>query len=84
VTIDKFPYVIGRKEGDFVLPDDPRMTRQHARITVSGNQFFIEDLDTTNHTFMAGEQLTPRQPTRLSSPARVRLGPDTEVEFQTL
>jgi uncharacterized protein YegL len=84
VVIDKFPYVIGRKEGDFVLPNDARITRQHARITASGNQFFIEDLDTTNHTFMAGEQLPPGQPTRLSNPARVRFGPDTEVEFQTL
>jgi uncharacterized protein YegL len=84
VVIEKFPYVIGRREGDFILRDDPRMTHEHARITASGNQFFIEDLDTLNHTFMAGEQLTPRQPTRLSNPARVRFGPDTEVEFQAL
>jgi hypothetical protein len=31
-----------------------------------------------------GQQLDPLQPARLSNPARVRFGPDTEVEFQAL
>lgn len=83
VVIEQFPYVIGRKEGDLIL-SDKKMSGRHAKITVSGSQFFIEDLESTNHIFMAGEQLAPGQPTRLSSPARVRLGPDTEIEFQAL
>lgn len=83
VTIDKFPYVIGRTEGDFILPDG-KVSGKHARITVSGNQFFIEDLASKNHIFVMGEKLDPLQPVRLSNPARVRLGPDTEVEFQAL
>lgn len=83
VVIDKFPFVIGRKNGDFILPDS-KVSSSHAQITVSGNQFFIEDLDSTNHTFVMGEQLNARQPTRLSNPARVRFGPDTEVEFRVL
>ncbi len=83
VVIDKFPYVIGRKEGDFIL-SDKKVSGRHAQITVSGNQFFIEDLDSTNHTFVMGEKLAARQPARLSNPARVRFGPDTEVEFQAL
>jgi len=83
ITIDKFPYVIGRKEGDLILTDK-KVSGRHAQITVSGNQFFIEDLDSTNHTFVMGEMLNPRQPARLSNPARVRFGPDTEVELQAL
>lgn len=84
VVIDKFPYVIGRnKESDFILPD-VKVSGKHAKITVSGDQFFIEDLNSTNHTFVMGQQLDPLQPARLSNPARVRFGPDTEVEFQAL
>lgn len=83
VVLEKFPYVIGRREGDLILPDK-KMSGRHAQVTVSGNQFFIEDLSSMNHTFVVGEQLAPGQPTLLSSPVRVRFGPDTEVEFQAL
>ena len=64
-VINEFPYVIGRKEGNFTLPDDRRMSRKHAQITVRGNEFFIEDLESTNHTYLGGEKLEPRKPVRL-------------------
>lgn len=80
-TITQFPFVIGRKEGDFILSNDPRITRRHARITYAGGQFFIEDLATTNHTFLGGAELAPHTPVPLSPSCRVRLGPDTEIEF---
>lgn len=83
-VISQFPYVIGRKEGDFTLPDDQRMSRIHAQITAHGNEFFIEDLDSTNHTFVGGEKLEPRKPVRLKGATRVRFGPDTEVEIETI
>ncbi len=74
--IDRFPYIIGRTEGDFTLPNDPRMSGQHAKITTRGHEFYIEDLESKNHTFVVGEKLEPRQLVRLLNPARVRFGPD--------
>ncbi len=82
--ISEFPYIIGRNEGNFTLPDDKRMSRKHAQITAHGNEFFIEDLTSTNHTFLAGEKLEPGKPMRLKGAARVRFGPDTEVEIEAL
>jgi pSer/pThr/pTyr-binding forkhead associated (FHA) protein len=75
--------LVATRRAIFILPD-VKVSGKHAKITVSGDQFFIEDLNSTNHTFVMGQQLDPLQPARLSNPARVRFGPDTEVEFQAL
>ena len=59
-VINEFPYVIGRKEGNFTLPDDRRMSGRHAQITVRANEFFIEDLESTNHTYLGGKTGAPQ------------------------
>lgn len=85
VVIDKFPYVIGRnKESDFILPD-VKVSGKHAKITVSGNQFFIEDTEQHQPHFRDGPAIKyAPSPARPEQPAHVRFGPDTEVEFQAL
>ena len=83
-VINEFPYVIGRKEGNFTLPGDRRMSGKHAQITARGNEFFIEDLDSTNHTYLGSEKLEPGKLVRLKGATRVRFGPDTEVEIETI
>ena len=84
ITVEKFPFVIGRTEGDLVLKDDKRVSGKHARLTTSSNEFFIEDLGSTNHTYLAGKQLEPHSPQRLLGKLIVRLGPDTELEIETI
>jgi DNA-binding winged helix-turn-helix (wHTH) protein len=55
--------------------DDPRVSGRHARIVISGETATIEDLQSTNHTFVGGVQIT--SPHRLTSGDVVRLGGPT-------
>jgi DNA-binding winged helix-turn-helix (wHTH) protein len=52
--------------------DEPRVSGRHARIVVSGDAATIEDLESTNHTFIRGVRVT--SPTLLTSGDVIRLG----------
>jgi len=54
--------------------DEGGVSRRHARIFVQGTQVFIEDLNSTNYTYVNQQKLTPGQPHPLSNGDEVRLG----------
>ena len=54
--------------------DEGGVSRRHARIFVQGAQVFIEDLNSTNHTYVNQQRLTPGQPQALNSGDEVWLG----------
>jgi class 3 adenylate cyclase/pSer/pThr/pTyr-binding forkhead associated (FHA) protein len=41
----------GRSKGTYTFPDDPYLSTVHARIRLQENQYFLEDLGSTNGTF---------------------------------
>lgn len=82
VVVDSFPYVIGRKEGNLVLPDDNRISRRHLSIVRQNNTFLLQDLQSTNHTYINGRQLQPGESVPLTGATKVRLGPDTEIQIE--
>ena len=53
--------VLGRSKGTFTFPDDPYMSRSHARLTHRGEDFFLEDLGSRNgtHLKVRGEAPVP-------------------------
>lgn len=53
--------LIGREEGLEIALQDPESSRRHARISWQGDQFVIEDLGSTNGTFVNGVQITMPQ-----------------------
>jgi len=53
--------VIGREEGLDIALQDPESSRRHARVSWQGDQFVIEDLGSTNGTFVNGVQITMPQ-----------------------
>ncbi|MCM1543639.1 MAG: FHA domain-containing protein, partial [Blautia sp.] len=63
--------VIGRASSDEKCPDVAfpgefkRIGRQHARIERRGNDLFIIDLGSANHTMLNGQVLVPNQPYQL-------------------
>lgn len=58
-----------------------RVSRRHARIIVQNNQYLIEDLNSSNGTFINNQvRLVPRQPHQLNSGDEVRLG-ETRLKF---
>jgi len=54
--------------------DEGGVSRQHARILIQGENFFIEDLNSTNFTFLNQQKLPPRQPQALNGGDEIRLG----------
>jgi len=54
--------------------DEAGVSRRHCKITLQGTQFSIEDLDTTNFTFVNKQKLTAKTPQPLNHGDEVRLG----------
>jgi len=52
---------MGREEGIDIVLQDPESSRQHARVAWQGGQFIVEDLGSTNGTFVNGIQITAPQ-----------------------
>lgn len=52
------PVLIGREEGDVVLKQDTAMSWSHARITFEEGSYWIEDLNSTNGTWVNRHRLT--------------------------
>jgi hypothetical protein len=50
------------------------VSRRHARIIIRGGSLFIEDLNSTNHTYVNRRKLAPGQPHPLASGDEVQLG----------
>jgi len=70
--------VIGRQDADLVL-EDPEVSRRHAVLRRSGQSVVIEDLDSTNGTFVKGERI--RKPITVGPGDQVRVGRTTlEIE----
>ena len=55
---------------ELAISDDPDLSRRHARIFWNGSSWMLEDLDSSNGTFI-GEFQTAR---RLSGPAAIKDG----------
>jgi len=54
--------------------DEGGVSRRHARIFVQGTQTLIEDLNSTNYTYVNQQRLTPGQPHPLNDGDEVRFG----------
>ena len=65
------PILLGRaQEATLVLEDDYASGR-HARLFPQGSRWFIEDLGSTNGTYLADQQLTRALPVDLGVPVRI-------------
>lgn len=64
--------VVGRASDAEVWLDAPSVSRNHARITVSGQDATVEDLESKNGTFVGGDRITT--PCRLADGDQIRLG----------
>ena len=70
---------LGRADSADVMVDDPFASSAHARIFSRGDFMFIEDMGSTNGTYLNGRQLKTAE--RLKTADSVRIG-DTEYRYQ--
>jgi diguanylate cyclase (GGDEF)-like protein len=78
-SIDADEIVLGRGHGCEVRVEDSALSRKHCLIRKKADGFFIEDLGSTNGTFVDGEAVS--QPRRLEDGARIQMGRDTVLKF---
>jgi pSer/pThr/pTyr-binding forkhead associated (FHA) protein len=66
------PVLIGRGTDAAIRLDDDYVSTRHARIAASGDQWFVEDLGSTNGTYVGTVRIT--QPTTITIGTQVRIG----------
>lgn len=66
------PLLIGRGNDAAIKLDDDYVSTRHARVALSGDQWFVEDLGSTNGTYVANVRIT--QPTTIGLGVQVRIG----------
>jgi hypothetical protein len=71
--------MLGRASGVDIRVDDPFASSHHARVFPRGPSVFIEDMGSTNGTFLNGRQL--KRPQQLSVSDSIRIG-DTEYRYE--
>lgn len=72
VGLSASPLLIGRGPDAAIRLDDDYASTRHARIVRSGDQWFVEDLGSTNGTYLGSRRLT--QPTVISVGSQIRIG----------
>ncbi|WP_139979742.1 FHA domain-containing protein FhaB/FipA [Nocardioides litoris] len=78
-ALDQAPILIGRGSDAAIRLDDDYASTRHARIAASGDQWFVEDLGSTNGTYIGNVRIT--QPTTITMGTQVRIG-KTVLELQ--
>jgi hypothetical protein len=68
---------LGRELDNDVVVEDSRVSRRHAQILYQHNRYAVRDLDSTNHTFVNGQQVGTSV---LASGDRISLG-GFELQF---
>ena len=70
--LEHAPILIGRGTDAAIRLDDDYVSTRHARIAASGDQWVVEDLGSTNGTYVGTVRIT--QPTTITLGTQVRIG----------
>lgn len=69
--LDDVPITFGRAEGCTVVLSDDYVSNEHARLIPAGDRWLLEDLGSTNGTYLAERKITDRTPVPLGAPIRL-------------
>ncbi len=65
------PILLGRAQDATLVLEDDYASGRHARLFPQGTRWFVEDLGSTNGTFLGGSPLTRALPVELGVPVRI-------------
>ncbi len=82
VRLETFPAVVGRDPEAEVRVRHSNVSRHHARITLTGDRFTIEDLGSSNGTFVNGRRVAGPHP--LADGNEIGLGRTLSLRFRLL
>ncbi|MFC7401532.1 FHA domain-containing protein [Citricoccus sp. GCM10030269] len=71
VDLHGSPQLLGRAQDADLVLDDDYVSGRHARLFPQGSRWFLEDLGSTNGTYVAGSQLTRTVAVDPGTPIRI-------------
>ena len=71
VSLDHAPLLIGRGNDAAIRLDDDYVSTRHARIASSGDQWFVEDLGSTNGTYVGNSRISQATAIQLGTQSRI-------------
>jgi len=80
IALDGRPIMIGRADDSTLVLDDDYASTRHARISQSGNDWYVEDLGSTNGTYLDRNKVSG--PTRVPIGTPIRIG-KTVIELRS-
>ena len=80
ISLDSRPILIGRADDSTLVLDDDYASTRHARIALQGEEWYVEDLGSTNGTYLDRAKVTG--PTRVPLGTPVRIG-KTVIELRS-
>lgn len=79
--LNKNVVTLGRDQDNDVVVDDAEVSRHHARLTLQGSNWVLEDLGSRNGTFVNGQRLT--SPLWLATGYQIAVGPNILFSLET-
>ncbi len=75
ISINKPVFRIGKEKSyvDYFIGDNTAISRSHANIHTDNGEYFIEDTNSTNHTYINGTLINSNVKTKLKNGDKVRL-----------
>ena len=75
ISINKPVFRIGKERSyvDYFIGDNTAISRSHCNIHTENGEYFIEDTNSTNHTYINGKIITSNVKTKLTSGDKVKL-----------
>lgn len=71
ITLGEQPVVIGRADDSTVVLTDDYASTRHARLSPRGTDWYIEDLGSTNGTYLDREKVTTAVRVRIGTPIHI-------------
>ncbi|MCG2803808.1 MAG: FHA domain-containing protein [Cellulomonas sp.] len=71
VPLGSAAVLIGRSPGCTLVLDDDYSSSRHARLFLEGDQWFVEDLGSTNGTYLGEQRVTAPLPLTTGTPVRI-------------
>ena len=71
ITLGDQPILIGRADDSTLVLTDDFASSRHARLTNRGGQWYVEDLGSTNGTYLGQAKVTRPTPVPLGQPIRI-------------
>lgn len=83
IMLNKPVFRIGKEKSyvDYFIGDNTAISRSHVNIVTRGDEYYVLDTNSTNHTFINGEMIQSNVEIQISHGDKIRLAND-EFEFK--